>query len=126
MRRGFSHRLLAPYKVVKDDTDAKDSMSDEKGADRFRAGEGEELTTFPTAQPCPSSATNTAYEQVRDFDPPEAKRLSDSSDSANSRYERVERQEEFMPLEVNLPEEEDITWQMPDFSAPERIPLSYV
>ena len=105
-------------------------MSDEKGADEDKAENGEELAVLATArlfpvQPYPSSATNSVYVQVRDLDPPETKRLSESSDSTHSGYDRVEHQEDFTPLEVNSPEEEDITWQMSDFSAPERIPLSY-
>ena len=130
MKSGFQHRLLAPYKVVEGDADGKGSVSDEEGADKVRAGEGEELATLSTAnllpaQPYPSSATSSAYERVQDLDPPQPERLRESSDSTNSRYDRVERQDEFMPLEVNLPEEEGITWQMSDFSAPERVPLSY-
>lgn len=129
MKRGFQHRLLAPYTIVKSYADGNESASDE-GADKVGAGEGEELATLPTAnllpaQPYPSSATNTAYEHVRDLDPPGPERLSGSSGSANDRYDQVERQEEFMPLEVNLPEEDDITWQMSDFSGPEREILSY-
>ena len=131
MRRGFDHRLPAPYKVVKGDANGKESMSDEKGADGDNAENGEELAVLPTANPSPvqpylSCATNSGYEQVRDLDPPETERLSQSSDSTDSGYGRVEHQEEFMPLEVNLPEEEeDITWQMSDFLGPERVPLSY-
>ena len=64
MKRGFQHRLLAPYTIVKGDADGNESASDE-GADKVRAGEDEELATLPTAnllsaQPYPSSATNTA------------------------------------------------------------------
>ena len=130
MKRGFQHRLLAPYTVVKGDADANESLSDEEGADKVRVGEGEELATLSTAnllpaQPYPSSATNSAYEQVRDPDLPGPGRLSESSDSRNSRHDRVERQEESIPLEVNLPEEDEITWQMSDFSGPERETLSY-
>ena len=131
MKRGFDHRLPAPYKVVKGDAKGKESMGDEKGADKDKAQTGEELAILPTAnlspvQPYPSSATNSIYEQVRNLDPPETERLIETSDSTNSGYDRVERQEEFVPLDVNLPEEEeDITWQMSDFSAPERVPLSY-
>ena len=129
MKRGFQHRLLAPYKVVKGDVDADESVSDEEGADKVEAGEGEELATLltantPPAQPYPSSATNSAYEQVRDLDPTGPERPSASSDSTNSRYDRVERQEGFMPLEVDM-REEDIMWQMSDFSVPEREALSY-
>lgn len=130
MKRGFDHRLLAPYKIVNGDANEKESASDERGADKDKADKEEELAILSTAnsftvQPYRSSATNSAYEQVHDLDPPEPERLSESSDSTNSRYDRVERQEEFTPLEVDLPEEEDITWQMSDFSSPERVPLSY-
>ena len=130
MKRGSQHRLLAPYEVVKGDADGNESVSDEEGADKVRAGEGEELATLPTAnllpaQPYPSSATNGAYEQLRNPDSSETERLSKSSHSTENHYNQVERQEEFMPLEVYLPEDEDIARQMSDFSAPERVPLSY-
>ena len=131
MRRGFQHRLLAPYKVVKGEAEENESVSHEEGADKVRVGEGEELATLSTAnllpaQPYRSSATNSAHEQVRDPDLPGPGRLSESRDSTNSRHDRGERQDEFMPLEVNLPEEDDITWQMSDFSGPEREALSHV
>ena len=96
MKRGFQHRLPAPYKVVKGDAEENESVSDEEGAAKVKAGEGEELATLPTAsllpaQPYPSSANNSAYEQVRDPDLPGPGRLSGSSSSANDRYDRVER-----------------------------------
>ena len=131
MKRGFHHRLPAPYKVVKGDVKGKESTSDEEGADKDKAENGEELAFLSTAnssaiQPYPSSATNSVYEQVSNLDRPETERLVEMNDSTNSGYDRVEHQEEFMPLEVNLPEEEeDITWQMSDFLGPERVPLSY-
>ena len=130
MKRGFQHRLLAPYKVVKGEAEENESVSHEEGADKVRVGEGEELATLSTAnllpaQPYPSSATNSAYEPVRDPDLTGPPRLSESHDSTNSRYDRVERQEGFMPLEVTLPGEDDITWQMSDFLGPEREALSY-
>ena len=105
-------------------------MSDEKGADEDTAENEEELAILPTANSSPvhpyqSSPSDNVYEKVRDLDPSRTKRLSESSDSTHSGYDRVEHQEDFTPLEVNLPEEEDITWQMSDFSSPERVPLSY-
>ena len=63
--------------------------------------------------------------QVRDLGPLETERLSESSGSTDSGYDRVEHQEGFTPLEINLPEEEDITWQISDLSEPERVPWSY-
>ncbi len=131
MKRGFDHRLLAPYKVVKGEAKGKESMSDEKGADKDKAKNGEELAILSTAnsssvQPYPSSAANSVYEQVRDLDPLETERLVETGDSTNSGYDRLEAQEEFRPLEVDLPEEEeDITWQMSDFLGPERVPTAY-
>ena len=106
-------------------------MSDEKRADKDKAENGEELAVLSTAnssaiQPYPPSATNGVYEQARDLDTPENERLSESNALTNSGYDRAERQEEFMPLEVNLPEEEeDITWQMSELLGPERVPSSY-
>ena len=131
MKRGFDHRLLPAYKVVKGEAKGQESTSDEEGADKDQAGKEEELAILSTAnlspvQPYPSSATKSVYAHLRDLDSSETERLTESSDSTNSGYNRVERQEEFMPLEVNLPEEEeDITWQMSDFVRPERIPLAY-
>ena len=130
MKRGFDHRLLAPYKVVKGEAKAKESMTNERGADKDKAENGKELAILSTAnscsvQPYPSSAANSVYEQVRNLDAPETERLIESSDSTNSGYDRLETQEDFMPLEVNLPEDEDITWQMSDFVGPERVPTAY-
>ena len=105
-------------------------MSDDRGAYEDKAEYGEELAILPTAnsspvQPYQPSPTNNVYEKVRDLDPLESKRLVETSDSTHGGYDRVEHREDFTPLEVNLPEEEDITWQMSDFSSPERVPLSY-
>ena len=106
-------------------------MSNEKGADEDNAENGEELAVLPTAkssaiQSYPSSAINGIYEHARDLDTPENERLSEWNALTNSSYDRVERQEEFIPLEVNLPEEEeDITWQMSELLGPERVPSSY-
>ncbi|KAK0508144.1 hypothetical protein JMJ35_009228 [Cladonia borealis] len=130
IRRGFDHRLPAPYKVVKGEVKGKESTSEEKGADKDKAESGEELAVLPTAnsspvQPYQRSPTNNVYEKVRDLEPLETKRLVETSDSTHSGYDQVEHQEDFTPLEVNFPEEEDITWQMSDFSSPERVPLSY-
>ena len=49
MKRGFHHRLPAPYKVVKGDVKGKDSTSDEEGTNKDKAEDGEELAGIPTA-----------------------------------------------------------------------------
>jgi hypothetical protein len=103
MKRGFEHRLLPPYHVVShaaDEEIAKPlSSPDEYG---YEQGNG-------------------LYEQLAVEMPttPEEHRYSHDKGG----YAKVEPFEESSPRERFSEEEEDITWQLPDFRRSESIRL---
>ena len=101
MKRGFDHRLLPPYRIV------KDKEKDEEFVDVTE--EGMPLKDYPTEQQ--KEADETAE--------PSGEHIYGHKKGG---YDQVDNDKDDMVAEH---EEEDITWRMSDFQLPPVEPLSY-